>query len=130
MKLAERINKPEYLYRPRQALQRIAQTLRPQPKTFQAVLPWGLRMWVRPSEDLGSALWRFGIYDLPLSETIWRLLDPGETAIDVGANIGYVTGLMAGAASVAKCSHSSRIPGSLPNLFRTFLPGASTGFRR
>ena len=95
MKLTERINKPEYLYRPRQALQRIAQTLRPQPKTFQAVLPWGLRMRVRPSEDLGSALWRLGIYDLPLSETIWRLLDPGETAIDVGANIGYVTGLMA-----------------------------------
>jgi FkbM family methyltransferase len=95
MNLRELIDKPEYLYRPRQALQRIAQTLLPQPKTVRVVLPWGLGMQVRPSEDLGNALWRFGIYDLPVSEAIWRLLDRGEAAIDVGANIGYVSGLMA-----------------------------------
>ncbi len=95
MKLRERINKPQYLYRPRQAPQRIVQTLLPQPKAVQVMLPWGLRIQVRPSEDTGNALWRFGIYDLPLSKAIWRLLDRAETAIDVGANIGYVTGLMA-----------------------------------
>jgi FkbM family methyltransferase len=95
MSLRERINKPEYFYRPQQGLRRIVQTFLPQPSTVQVVLPWGLRMRVNPDEDLGNALWRFGIYDLPLSETIWRLLDRGETAIDVGANIGYVTGLLA-----------------------------------
>jgi hypothetical protein len=36
-----------------------------------------------------------GVYDLPVSESIWRLLDPGEQAIDAGANIGYMTSIMA-----------------------------------
>jgi len=36
-----------------------------------------------------------GVYDLCLTECIWRLLEPRERAVDVGANIGYVTGLMA-----------------------------------
>jgi FkbM family methyltransferase len=36
-----------------------------------------------------------GVYDLVVSETIWRLLDPGETAVDAGAHIGYMTALMA-----------------------------------
>jgi FkbM family methyltransferase len=95
MKLIERIIKPEYLYQPRQALRRICQTFQPQPETVNVPLPWKLGMTVRPSEDLGRALWRLGVYDLPLSEAIWRLIDRGETAIDVGANIGYATGLMA-----------------------------------
>jgi FkbM family methyltransferase len=35
------------------------------------------------------------VYDLAVSEALWRLLDPGDTAVDAGANIGYVTSLMA-----------------------------------
>jgi FkbM family methyltransferase len=35
------------------------------------------------------------LYDLVLTEVLWRLLRPGNTAIDVGANIGYMTTLMA-----------------------------------
>ena len=33
--------------------------------------------------------------DLRVSEALWRLTDCGETAIDIGANIGYMTRLLA-----------------------------------
>ncbi len=52
-------------------------------------------MRVRPAEGVGRSLWRLGVYDLVTCELCWRLLDPGETAVDVGANIGVVTGLLA-----------------------------------
>ncbi len=35
------------------------------------------------------------MYDLTVSEAIWRLLDPGAYAVDVGANIGHMTSVMA-----------------------------------
>jgi FkbM family methyltransferase len=35
------------------------------------------------------------VLELPVSETINRLLDPGEVAVDVGANIGHMTSIMA-----------------------------------
>jgi FkbM family methyltransferase len=95
MSLRARINKPEYLYQPRQFLRRLTRAIRREPDEAAVVLPWGLRMRTNPREDHGRSLYHFGIYDLVLSEAIWRLLDPGETAIDVGANMGYVTGLMA-----------------------------------
>jgi FkbM family methyltransferase len=96
MRLTQRLNKPEYLYRPRQLFRRLTQVVLPEPQAADVVLPWGLGMRVRPHEDHGRSLWRLGIYDLVLSEAIWRLLDRGESAIDAGANIGYVTALMAG----------------------------------
>src|SRR5271166_4673918 len=95
MRLLKRINKPEYVYQPRVFFRRLAHVLLPQPEAVDVILPWGLRMRVRPDDDLGRSLWQMGIYDLILSEAIWRLLDRGESAIDVGSNIGYVTGLMA-----------------------------------
>jgi FkbM family methyltransferase len=36
-----------------------------------------------------------GIYDLIVTEVLWRLIDRGETAVDVGVNIGYMTTIMA-----------------------------------
>jgi FkbM family methyltransferase len=38
---------------------------------------------------------RTGVYDLVLSEAIYRLLDPGELAVDAGASIGYTVSIMA-----------------------------------
>jgi FkbM family methyltransferase len=35
------------------------------------------------------------MFELPVSEAIYRLADPGELAIDAGANIGQMTSLMA-----------------------------------
>lgn len=58
------------------------------------VLPWGLKIRICPCETIGLSIWRSGVFDLCVSEAIWRLLDVGEKAIDVGANIGYMTSIM------------------------------------
>lgn len=63
--------------------------------TEQVLLPWKLPLRIRPAENIGHAVWTTGAYELVVSETFWRLLDPGETALDVGANIGYHTSILA-----------------------------------
>jgi FkbM family methyltransferase len=58
-------------------------------------LPWGLDLRVRPADSLGHVVERTGVFDLAVSETLVRLADPGEVAVDVGANVGYMTSLLA-----------------------------------
>jgi FkbM family methyltransferase len=65
------------------------------PEVVFAPQPWGLTIRANPREGVGRHLWDLGIMDLPVSEIIWRLLDLGEVAWDVGANIGAITSLMA-----------------------------------
>lgn len=102
--VSEAINKPEYIYRPKQILRRLVGN---PPRPFEEkVLPWGLMIRFRPHETLGSNLWRSGVYELAVSETIWRLVDPGDIAIDVGANIGYMTSLMAARTGITGLVHS------------------------
>jgi FkbM family methyltransferase len=43
---------------------------------------------------IGNAIWRTGIYDLAVTEAVYRLLPVGGTGVDAGANIGYITSLM------------------------------------
>lgn len=95
MRMLERIMKPHYLLRPRQAGRRLLQTLsRSLPSSALVTLPWGLPLRVDATENVGGSIWRLGLYDLAVSETLWRLLGPGDLAIDVGANIGYMTSIM------------------------------------
>ena len=73
-------------------------------------------MRVRPRETVGHIMWHLGVLDLAASEVCWRLLDPGETAVDVGANIGVMTGLLARRAGpTGESGASSRILRSAPN---------------
>lgn len=58
-------------------------------------LPWGLSLVVDPSETIGRSICLSGVYDLALSEVLWRLADVGDTAVDVGANIGYTASILA-----------------------------------
>ena len=58
-------------------------------------LPWGLSICVDVEDIIGRTIWNTGVYELGVSEAIWRLLDPGDTALDIGANIGYMTSIMA-----------------------------------
>jgi FkbM family methyltransferase len=90
------ILKPHYLWRPRQAARRLRQVLSGAPPRKVVVeLPWGLPLAVDAGEDVGGAIWRLGLYDLAVSETLWRLIEPGDVAIDAGANLGYMTSIMA-----------------------------------
>jgi FkbM family methyltransferase len=58
-------------------------------------LPWGGSLDCWPGDAIGSALIRTGVYDLTVSEVLARLAAPGELAIDAGANVGYMTALLA-----------------------------------
>lgn len=90
-----RLNKPEYLFRPRQIVKRLSFGRVSDAEIVQSRLPWGLSIWCRPTDLIGASIVRMGLYDLCVTETLWRLLDPGELAVDVGANIGYMTSVMA-----------------------------------
>lgn len=53
------------------------------------------RMRCFGADYIGRNVFWKRIYDLPLCETVWRLLSEGDTFIDVGANQGLVTLLAA-----------------------------------
>jgi FkbM family methyltransferase len=94
--LLQRLNKPEYLFRPTQLLRRLQALRAPgleRERTFQ--LPWGLPLTVDPQDTIGRAVWHLGVYDLLVSETLWRLVSPGELVLDVGSNIGHMASVMA-----------------------------------
>jgi FkbM family methyltransferase len=93
MRLIDQIRKPEYFFRPSLLIARFARAV---DRGYRVVTPsWKLSLAVDPAEEIGRALVKMGVYDLPVSEAIWRLLDPGDQAIDAGANIGYMTSIMA-----------------------------------
>jgi FkbM family methyltransferase len=94
--LSQRLNKPEYLFRPRQLLRRLrAIGVRDLAEERRFLLPWGLPLLVDPRDTIGRAVWHLGLYDLLVSETLWRLISPGEQVLDVGANIGHMASVMA-----------------------------------
>src|SRR6476659_2673104 len=100
MSLLSRLNKPEYFFRPIQLLRRVVrsraglQSRRGRREMLH--LPWGHEIQFRIDENVGFSLWHLGVYDLVVSEALWRLVHPGEDdAIDAGANLGYMTSLLA-----------------------------------
>lgn len=95
--LSQKLNKPYYLFHPRLAIRRTVSRLWPHHPGDATVvdLPWGLSLPVARTEVIGQRLARRGVFDLPLTEAIHRLVDPGDLVVDVGANIGYVSGLAA-----------------------------------
>jgi len=86
---------PEYFFRPTQIIVRFKRAFFAPTRELEPVkLPWGAMILVRPGETIGSNIWYYGVFDLIVAEAIDRLLDAGETAIDIGANIGQMTSLM------------------------------------
>lgn len=70
--------RPEFIFRPKQLIWHIKQKLRPKPNEFESVnLPCGAPIRIRPFDFIGIHIWWYGVYDLCVSEAIWRLLDPG-----------------------------------------------------
>jgi FkbM family methyltransferase len=64
-------------------------------------LPWGCSIQACPAESIGRSIATQGVYDLPLTEALTRLADRGETVLDVGANIGYASLVLARAVGPA-----------------------------
>lgn len=68
--------------------------LPPESRVQEIKLSWGRMLLANPVHTIGNSLYTFGLYDLALTEMIYRLVRPGDTVIDVGANVGYTTCLM------------------------------------
>lgn len=93
--MLKKFYKPEYFYQPFRLFARIQYFFFPPNFGMQNIrLSWGRNLTANPAQTIGRSLSTFGLYDLALSEMIYRLVRPGDTVIDVGANIGYTTCLM------------------------------------
>lgn len=99
-RMENKLNKPYFLFRPTQVVRRLALPLHQRRLTgeFDHIrLPWGLPLRFRARDKSGLCYARRGVFDLPVCEALWRLSDPGELALDVGANIGQMTSALSAA---------------------------------
>jgi len=91
--------KPWFLYRPQQIVRRLRAGVRPPSPAFSAIdTSWGARVIVDPTKTIGRSIVTTGLFDLTVSEVLARLIDAGDTVVDAGANVGYMTVLAATAA--------------------------------
>ena len=51
-------------------------------------------MGVEPRRFIGGNVYLRGVHELSVCEALWRLCEPGETAVDAGANIGVMTSVL------------------------------------
>jgi FkbM family methyltransferase len=108
------LNKPEYLYQPRTILRRLLEGGAASRNDWKVVqLPWMLPLAVNPSEAIGRIISRHGLYEMSVVEAIFRLTDPVDIFLDVGANIGYMTSAAAAAGAKKILSFEPH-----PTLFR------------
>src|ERR1700677_1489248 len=89
------LSRPEYLLRPQNILRRVV--LRPFLKRRQVTvkLAFGKRITVQEGEFIGNNIINTLCHDPALGECLWRLVSEGDVCVDVGANIGYTTLVMA-----------------------------------
>lgn len=89
------LRKPELWYQPRYYLERLLRRSDALPQIRDHMLPWGLTLRIDLDDTIGRQVDAFGVFELPVCEAIRRLVDEGESTMDVGANIGHMTGLLA-----------------------------------
>jgi FkbM family methyltransferase len=106
MNVVERLAKPEYLLQPRRLLRRLLgrSAAAGRDGMYVLPLPWSLDLQVRQLDAIGQGVDRLGVHDLVVTEAIWRLIRPGDTVIDVGANVGYMS-----LAMMARLGRSGRV---------------------
>jgi FkbM family methyltransferase len=87
-----RVWKPWFVYRPSQLARRLAVAVfQPRPGYRPLQVAWGATVEADPSKVIGRAIVTTGVYDLAVTEVIARLARLGDTVIDAGANVGYMT---------------------------------------
>jgi FkbM family methyltransferase len=96
--------KAEYVFQPRRLVRRLL--VRPRHDAtalVEARLPWGRSIRVSPRDNIGPAVLTLGVYDLVVTETLWRLTESDDIAVDIGANIGCITAALAERAGEVHC---------------------------
>ena len=97
--LGFRLWKPWFVYQPAQLIHRaVAAWWPPPPGYIPLETSWGVRIIADPSRAIGRSILTTGVYDLAVSEALARLISPGDTVVDGGANVGYMTVLASVAA--------------------------------
>jgi hypothetical protein len=103
------ILKPYFVHRPSQLARRAVRQFW-KPDQARVELPWGGMLNIAPNEAIGNAIWLTGVHEIATTEAIFRLLPPGGNAIDVGANMGYMT-----VAMMAACGKDGSIVACEPH---------------
>lgn len=88
--------RPEYFFNPGQLWRRLRRERLLLDDEVR--LAWGLPITIDPTVLIGFDILNLGTYDRIVPETLCRLLDAGEQAVDAGANIGLTTSILALAA--------------------------------
>jgi FkbM family methyltransferase len=90
-----RLATPPYFFQPLQVLRRLRlEYLWRSKREAFVTLPWGLPIKIDPREAIGFDIASQGLYEIGVTETLWRLTEPGDLAIDAGANIGYMASIL------------------------------------
>lgn len=92
-RILEAIRRPEYLWRPSQIWRRMRKQSLCARKALQ--FNWGLPVDLDHSSHIGVDVINIGLHERVVPEAICRLLDAGESAYDVGANVGQNASIMA-----------------------------------
>lgn len=93
--LQKLFRRPEFLFRPAQLFRRVLWEIKTPKQIVTVELPWGLKMNVSPKDRIGASIIKTGTYDTAVLECLYRLTDQGETCLDIGANYGLMSGLLA-----------------------------------
>jgi FkbM family methyltransferase len=89
-------SKPQYVLHPNRALRRLMYRFRrDEGRRETTMLPWGLPLEVYTNDVIGFSIFAGRVFDPPVTETLHRLIEPGDLVVDVGANLGYLTSLAA-----------------------------------
>ena len=89
------LTRPEYVYNRSQIGRRIWHQVYKGNPVEEVTLPWGAPILIGSDDLIGDAIWKTGVFDLIVAELLLRLTDPGELALDVGANIGVMSSILA-----------------------------------
>lgn len=95
MRIFERLKKPEYLFQPAVFWRRLRRGGPTGSDHAMVALPWGAEIRVSLADDIGRQATALGVFDLLVCEALWRLTDPADLAVDAGANVGYMTSVLA-----------------------------------
>jgi FkbM family methyltransferase len=83
---------PWYIFRPGKIGRRLQAVFKQIPQgTVNDRLPFGPNIELDPTRTMGKALYFNGTHELSMAEVAYRLASGASLAVDVGANIGYVT---------------------------------------